>query len=114
MTAEGTGFVIGLAAGSIPFAWLLHKAATGRDIRSEGSGNPGAANVERSDGPAWAAAALILDAGKGAAAVAIASLAGGAGGCVPAAIGAVLGHAFTPWLKGRGVRASRRRPGPMP
>jgi glycerol-3-phosphate acyltransferase PlsY len=80
----------------------LHRVATGRDLRDEGSGNPGAANLERSGGKAWAAAALALDAGKGAAAVLIAGHTFGETAGVPAALGAVLSHIFTPWLSGRG------------
>jgi glycerol-3-phosphate acyltransferase PlsY len=93
---------IGAAAGSVPFAWLLHRIATGRDLRGEGSGNPGATNLERADGKAWGAAALALDAGKGAAAVLLAEHLAGEVACAPAALGAVLGHVFSPWLMGRG------------
>jgi len=97
-----SGFMVGAALGCIPFAWLLHRIATGRDLRGEGSGNPGAANVERSDGIAWGAGALVLDAGKGALAVMVAARFAGEVACVPAALGVVLGHVFTPWLWGRG------------
>jgi glycerol-3-phosphate acyltransferase PlsY len=76
--------------------------ATGRDLRGEGSGNPGATNLERSDGMAWAAVALALDAGKGAAAVLVARHYAGGTACVPAALGAVVAHVFTPWLALRG------------
>jgi len=102
MTAALGGLAVGAAVGSIPFAWLLHRMATGRDLRSEGSGNPGATNLERSDGKAWGAAALSLDAGKGAAAVLLALQLAGADTGAPAALGAVLGHVFSPWLMGRG------------
>ena len=44
----------------------------------------------------------MLDAGKGAAAVLVARRLAGDGACVPAALGAVLGHVFSPWLMGRG------------
>jgi acyl phosphate:glycerol-3-phosphate acyltransferase len=102
VTAALSGVAIGALLGSVPFAWLLHRVATGRDLRDEGSGNPGAANLERSGGKAWAAAALALDAGKGAAAVLVARYAFGETAGVPAALGAVLSHVFTPWLAGRG------------
>jgi glycerol-3-phosphate acyltransferase PlsY len=101
-TAVVSGLVIGAAAGSIPFAWLLHRLATGRDLRREGSGNPGAANLERSDGKLWGAGALALDMGKGAAAVWIARRFAGEAAVAPAALGAVLGHVFSPLLLGRG------------
>jgi glycerol-3-phosphate acyltransferase PlsY len=96
------GFGIGVVAGSLPFAWLLHALATGRDLRREGSGNPGATNLVRSGGWMWGVAALFLDAGKGAAAVLAATWLLGSGAGVPAAVGSVAGHVFSPWLSGRG------------
>jgi len=102
VTPALSGVLLGAAIGSIPFAWLLHGIATGRDLRGEGSGNPGATNVRRLDGRAWGASALALDAGKGALAVLAAGRLAGEAACVPAALGAVLGHVFTPWLRGRG------------
>jgi len=104
VTAALAGLTIGAAAGSVPFAWILHRIATGRDLREEGSGNPGATNLERADGKTLALAALALDAGKGAAAVLLAGRLAGEPACVPAAVGAVLGHVFSPWLMGRGGR----------
>ena len=50
----------------------------------------------------WGVAALLLDAGKGAVAVLAATWLVGAGAGVPAALGAVAGHVFSPWLSGRG------------
>ncbi len=102
MTAALSGLLVGAAIGSIPFAWLLHRVATGRDLRAEGSGNPGATNVRRLDGIVWGASALALDAGKGALAVLVAARLAGESACAPAALGAVFGHVFTPWLRGRG------------
>lgn len=102
MSAALFGLAVGAALGSIPFAWLLHRIATGRDLRREGSGNPGATNVERADGKAWGAAALALDAGKGAASVWLAGRLAGDVASVPAALGAVFAHAYSPWLSGRG------------
>ncbi len=102
MSAAVTGLLIGAAIGSVPFAWVLYRLITGRDLRDEGSGNPGATNLERSAGTAAGAAALLLDAGKGAAAVLIAGRLAGGVADVPAAAGAVVGHVFSPWLSGRG------------
>ena len=63
--------VVGYLLGSIPFGLLLTRAV-GIDIRSIGSGNIGATNVLRTGNRWLAAATLILDAAKGAAAVLIA------------------------------------------
>ena len=102
MSPELTGLAVGVAIGSVPFAWLLYRSATGGDLRDEGSGNPGATNLNRAAGLSWGTAALALDAGKGALAVLVAPLLAGDAASVPAALGAVLGHVFTPWLRGRG------------
>ena len=96
------GVLVGMALGGVPFAWIVHRLATGRDLRREGSGNPGAANVQRSAGTGWGLLALALDAGKGAAAVAAASALGGPAASVAAAPSAVLAHVFSPWIGGRG------------
>jgi glycerol-3-phosphate acyltransferase PlsY len=55
--------------GSISFAVLLVRLRTGRDIRSEGSGNAGATNVARAHGRALGVTVALLDVAKGAAAV---------------------------------------------
>ena len=59
----------GALLGSVPFGVLLTRAAGLGDIRQIGSGNIGATNVLRTGNKALAAAVLILDAAKGAAAV---------------------------------------------
>ncbi len=95
-------FLLGLVLGSIPFGLLLTRAAGLGDIRKIGSGNIGATNVLRT-GKRWlAAATLLLDGGKGAAAVLIALVWLGAQAAWVAALGAVLGHCYSVWLKGRG------------
>jgi len=81
--------------GSVSFAVLLVRSATGKDIRTEGSGNAGATNVLRAHGKALGLAVAALDVGKGAAAVALVRLAT-ADSRYSAAAGfaAVLGHVF--------------------
>ncbi len=88
-------------AGSIPFGLLLTRAAGLGDIRRLGSGNIGATNVLRT-GKRWlAAATLLLDGGKGAAAVLVAA-AWGPAPALAAAAGSVLGHLFPVWLGFKG------------
>jgi acyl phosphate:glycerol-3-phosphate acyltransferase len=92
-----------------------------RDIRDEGSGNVGATNVVRSVGKAPGAVALLLDIGKGWAAVALArallhasSWPISRGGLLSspgfwigaAALGATLGHMFPAWLRFRGGKGA--------
>jgi len=57
--------------GSIPFGYLLVRIFRGQDVRNSGSGNIGATNVARSS-PVLGILTLLLDAGKGFAAVKIA------------------------------------------
>jgi glycerol-3-phosphate acyltransferase PlsY len=91
--------------GSIPFGYLLVRLFRGEDVRSGGSGNIGATNVARRS-PALGVATLLLDAGKGFAAVLLAkSLFANPHSkfsLTVAAFFAVLGHLFPVWLKFRG------------
>lgn len=102
MSSIAIGFAVGAALGSVPFAWLVHRVATGRDLRDEGSGNPGSTNVHRAIGPVWGVAALALDAGKGALAAWLSGRWIGAPAAIGAALGSVVGHLFSPWLAFRG------------
>lgn len=93
--------LLGYALGSIPFGLILTRVFQAGDLRSIGSGNIGATNVLRTGRKGLAAATLLLDMGKGLAAVLLAwrlfpeavSL---------AAAGAILGHCFPIWLRFKG------------
>ena len=82
------GFAGGYLLGALPFGLILTRLAGMGDIRAIGSGNIGATNVLRTGNKKIAAATLILDGAKGAAAVLIAR--------------AMIGHLFPVWLKFRG------------
>jgi glycerol-3-phosphate acyltransferase PlsY len=93
-----TAFVVG----SIPTGVLVARAK-GVDLRKVGSGNIGATNVGRALGKKWATFVLIVDAGKGALPVLV------LGRCLPdpwlpalGGLAAVLGQAFSVFLRGRG------------
>jgi glycerol-3-phosphate acyltransferase PlsY len=93
--------LLGYLLGSIPFGVLLTRMAGAGDLRAIGSGNIGATNVLRTGRKGLAAATLLLDLGKGAAAVWIAdAIWPGVG--IAAAAGAFLGHCYPVWLKFRG------------
>ncbi len=92
----------GYLLGSVPFGLLLTRFAGTTDIRTIGSGNIGATNVLRTGRKDLAAATLLLDGLKGAAAVLIAAHFGGPDLGLAAAIGAFLGHVFPVWLRFRG------------
>lgn len=95
------GFALAYLLGSIPFGLLLTRLVGLGDIRKIGSGNIGATNVLRTGNKPLALAVLLLDAGKGAAAVLIAWRFG-PDMAVFAAVGVVLGHCFPVWLKFKG------------
>jgi glycerol-3-phosphate acyltransferase PlsY len=66
--------VLAYLIGSIPFGLILAKLTCKTDIRLTGSGKTGATNVLRAAGKKVAAISLLLDVGKGAAAVVFAGL----------------------------------------
>ncbi|TQV80962.1 glycerol-3-phosphate 1-O-acyltransferase PlsY [Denitrobaculum tricleocarpae] len=91
----------GYLLGSVPFGLVVTKLAGLGDVRSIGSGNIGATNVLRTGRKDLAFATLVLDGGKGAAAVLIAML-WGPDMALVAGFGAVVGHLFPVWLKFKG------------
>ena len=94
--------LLGYLLGTIPFGLFFTWISGAGDVRKIGSGNIGATNVLRT-GNKWAAAATLLcDGLKGAAAVLAARLLLPPGAEIFAALGAVLGHIFPVWLKFKG------------
>jgi acyl phosphate:glycerol-3-phosphate acyltransferase len=94
----------GYALGSIPFGLILTKLFGGKDVRQHGSGNIGATNVSRVAGPMAGILTLILDAGKGFAAVWLASRLTGQNATVMmlSGLAVLFGHCFSIWLQGKG------------
>jgi glycerol-3-phosphate acyltransferase PlsY len=92
----------GYLLGSIPFGLLLTRLAGLGDIRSIGSGNIGATNVLRTGRKELAAATVVLDGLKGAAAVLIARQLVEPDIALFAGLAAVLGHLFPVWLRFKG------------
>lgn len=96
-----TTIVIAFWLGAIPFGLIVARRK-GVDIRQHGSGNIGASNVGRTLGARAGIAVLLLDAGKGVLAVAIAERLAAEPAAAIAAFAAILGHCFSPFLRGRG------------
>lgn len=93
--------LLGYLLGSIPFGVLLTRWGGAGDLRSIGSGNIGATNVLRTGRKGLAAATLLLDLAKGAAAVLIADAIWPGTGSLAAA-GAFFGHCYPIWLRFKG------------
>jgi glycerol-3-phosphate acyltransferase PlsY len=93
---------LGYLLGSIPFGLVLTRICGLGDIRKIGSGNIGATNVLRTGRKGLAAATLLLDAAKGAAAVLIGAWLAGEVGVFTAGLAAILGHQFPVWIGFKG------------
>jgi glycerol-3-phosphate acyltransferase PlsY len=104
-------FAVAYFVGGIPFGLIAGRLLKGVDIRTLGSGNIGATNAARVIGFKWFPVILALDALKGFAPTALAGLLNDPDilGHSPlldyvivAAVGAMLGHTFSPYLKFKG------------
>lgn len=94
--------VLGYLLGSVPFGMIIARFLGLGDLRNIGSGNIGATNVLRTGSRPAALATLLLDSGKGAAAVLLARYFAGDTAAILAGGGAYLGHCFPVWLGFRG------------
>jgi glycerol-3-phosphate acyltransferase PlsY len=98
------------ALGSVCTAYYLFRYATGRDIRSQGSGNAGARNIGRELGALAFVVTFMIDGGKGFLAVALADYFKlGEAGLMLAMIAVVAGHIWPAQLGfrgGKGVAAA--------
>jgi acyl phosphate:glycerol-3-phosphate acyltransferase len=99
--------LIAYLLGAIPFGYLLTRFTTGKDVRTEGSGNIGATNVLRAAGRGAGVATLVLDMAKGYAAVWIAGMLtdNSPGWMADAALAVMVGHAFPVFLGFKGGKA---------
>ena len=97
MWALAFGYLIG----SVPTADLLARRR-GVDLRSRGTGNPGAANALRVGGRGLAAAVLGLDLLKGAGAALLGATIAGDGTAVVAGLAAIAGQIHNPWFGFKG------------
>lgn len=93
--------LLGFLLGSVPFGLILTRAAGLGDVRQIGSGSIGATNVLRTGNKGLAAATVLLDAAKAVVPILIAK-AFWPGTEGVAAVAAVAGHCFTPWLAFKG------------
>lgn len=92
----------GYLAGTIPSADIASRLARNSDLRTVGTGNPGAANTAAVLGPRWGLGVLLADMTKGAAAGFIGKAFAGPSGAYVAATASVGGHIAPVWSRGRG------------
>ncbi len=90
--------LLSFVLGSIPFGFLLMKIHAKTDVRTIGSGNIGATNVMRSGHASLAVITLLCDSMKGYLSVLLAPN----DMAVYCGVLSILGHVFSPWLKGKG------------
>jgi len=96
--------VVAFCLGACPFSVWIGRWLLGKDIREYGDGNPGAANVFRAGSHRLGYLAVILDVAKGVPCVFLAHSFFGLPNLaiVAVALSAILGHAFSPFLRWRG------------
>ncbi len=92
--------------GSISFAYLVAYSITGKDIKSLGDGNPGAANVARVLGRKWGLLTWAGDVTKTLLALTVARSAGIENLTLLTLVGiaAILGHCYSVFLRFKGGR----------
>jgi glycerol-3-phosphate acyltransferase PlsY len=99
--------LIAFFAGSLPFSVWIGRGMLKRDITQYGDANPGATNVMRAGGKKLGALALLLDTAKALIPVSLAYYWAGIHDwrIIPIAVAPIAGHAFSPFLNGRGGKA---------
>jgi len=96
--------VVAYLLGTIPTAAVATRVATKGtlDIRTAGTGNPGAANALKVLGAKWGLIILVADVAKAVVACALAWAWAGANAAHWAGTAAVVGHCYPVWTRGRG------------
>ncbi|QIM20522.1 glycerol-3-phosphate acyltransferase [Phycicoccus sp. HDW14] len=93
--------VVCFLVGAVNPATLLARAL-GRDLTASGSGNPGATNAGRVLGRKWGVLVLLLDVAKAYLPTVLVLRTMGTVPALVAGLAVVLGHVFSPFLRGRG------------
>jgi glycerol-3-phosphate acyltransferase PlsY len=100
VTVRVLAVLVGYLLGSVSFATMAARRS-GADLRSLGSGNPGASNAGRVLGFRVGVAVAVLDVLKGLLPALVFGLLEHEAGLL-AGVAGVLGHVTTPWLRGHG------------
>jgi len=99
--------ILAFFLGSLPISLWVGRVTTGEDIRKYGDHNPGATNVLRAGSRGGFLLAMILDICKGAVPVGLAYQQWDIQDwrIIPITLASVTGHAFSPFLGGKGGKA---------
>ncbi|HTJ77347.1 MAG TPA: glycerol-3-phosphate acyltransferase [Acidimicrobiales bacterium] len=100
LAAAAAGYLIGTVPSADTAARLATKGTS--DLRTEGTGNPGAVNAMAVLGKGWGWSILVADATKGALACGMGRRLAGPAGAQMAGSAAVIGHCFPVWTGFRG------------
>ncbi|HMF03315.1 MAG TPA: glycerol-3-phosphate acyltransferase [Acidimicrobiia bacterium] len=96
--------LLSFAAGAIPFSYLAGRRARSVDLRQVGTGTVSGTSLYRVAGFGPLAAAGVLEVAKGAVGPAVATAAGRPALAAVAGGAAVVGHNWSPFLRGAGGR----------
>jgi len=102
LAAAGAGYLLGTVPSADAASRLAARAVEPVDLRSAGSGNPGAANAIAVLGKGWGYGVLAADIAKGVVAAAAGRGLAGTYGAHAGATAAVVGHCFPVWSGFRG------------
>ena len=97
--------VVCFLIGSVNPAALVGRSL-GHDLRTSGSGNPGATNAGRVLGPKWGVLVLVLDVAKAYLPTLLVLRTLGTVPALVAGLSVVLGHVFSPFLRGHGGKGA--------
>lgn len=100
LLSAGVGYLVGGLPTGDAAARLATRGTT--DLRTAGSGNPGAANAIAVLGKGWGTGVLIADIGKGLVGCALGRRLAGDNGAHVGGTAAVIGHCFPAWTGLRG------------
>ncbi|MDR6551160.1 glycerol-3-phosphate acyltransferase [Paenibacillus qinlingensis] len=93
-------------SGALMFSYWLGRLAR-KNLQTVGDGNPGALNLWKAAGYRLGIVGILLDFAKGYVVILLAVEAGGMSGygLIPIALAPIFGHAFSPFLRGKGGKA---------
>ncbi|KRF06518.1 hypothetical protein ASG89_18840 [Paenibacillus sp. Soil766] len=98
--------ICAFVSGALMFSYWLGRLAR-KNLKTVGDGNPGALNLWKAAGFRLGIAGVLLDFVKGYLVIVLAVEVGGMSGygLIPIALAPIFGHAFSPFLRGKGGKA---------